>query len=368
MFRQTNKLLLFSFLSFLSFTIQSQEYRKYWRDGKLTWEDFKGKQSKKHTTNLAYIITYKSGEKTVNNTTYRGVFSDAYIDKSLSFVHPNLKSDSYLHYNQVLFNLIELEKRKFQQRIYKSNNHFNFDSLLSDSKNQLERKIYDFQEASAYGIADKIIEKWLIKTEKQLKDTENFIIPNYKKSNWSYGMNGGLDFGFFSGNYNSYFNNTIAFAFGFEFSYKKVFMALNMSLTNSKVNKDLIVNSLQIPLSERATNAQLNGAFGYEIYTKDKFRITPFVGYGFTTFGEVSKNKDKEEILTGSFSAGLNFDFKNKKKVNLFPVVANYGEEGFSYFRARVFVNKSNFNPNFNGYIINIGLLFGIEASFIHLN
>jgi hypothetical protein len=90
--------------------------------------------------------------------------------------------------------------------------------------------------------------------------------------------------------------------------------------------------------------------------------MIPFVGYGVTFLGEAGNKDDKQENYDGTSIFGLNFDFKNKKTINFTPSVFNVREEGNSYFRARIFMSNSNFNPTLKGYSINIGLSYGIEG------
>lgn len=341
--------------------LNAQDYRKYWEEGNLTWEDFQAKPIKNYTTHLAYVLLYQTDKKVINNITYYGVFSDAYIDKSLSFVHTNIKDDYHLKYNQVIFNLVEIQKRQLQKRLYNLENIYEASNLLNDAKNQLDRKVLDFREEGNYGIQRDVTDNWLAKTTQKLQSTKPFELPDYKKSNWTYGMFGGLDFGINGNEYKEIFNNTISLALGFEFSYKNIFMGLNMSFTNSKLNRDLIDNSLTIPQGERSTIGLLNSYFGYPVYENKKIRITPFVGYGVTFLSEANK-KDKEEVSAGTSIFGLNFDLKNKKRVNFTPTFLDLREEGNSYFRARIFLSNSNFNSGLKGYILNIGLAYGFEA------
>ena len=201
-----------------------------------------------------------------------------------------------------------------------------------------------------------------MKTTQELANSSAFEIPDYRKSNWTYGLYGGVDFGLYGGEYSEIFNNTIALSLGFEFSYKKVFMGLNMSFTNSKLNKDLVDGSLIIPQGEKSTIGLLNTYFGYPVYETKKFRIIPFAGYGVRFFGEAGDKDNKEEISGGTSIFGVNFDFKNKKTVNFTPAIFGLREEGNTYFRARIFMSNSNFNETLQGYSINIGLSYGIEG------
>ena len=346
----------------VSLTSFSQEYRKYWEDGKLTWNDFQGKHTIKHDTYLSYVLSYQSNKKEINGVLYDGIFSEAYIDKSLSFVNPNLRDEFYLNYNQVIFNLIELSKRKLQKRFFELDNIYESNSLLLDVKKQLQRRIFDFQEASNYGIQKDVTKQWRITTEQELKSTSNFNIPDYKRSNWTYGLYGGVDFGTYGGDYKENFNNTLALSFGFEFSYKKVYLLLNMGITNSKLNKDLVDTDLFLAKGEKTLMGNFNAAIGYPVYETKKIKFTPFVGYGLSSFGEVGDSKNKQETTAGTSVFGLNVDFKNRKRVNFIPSLFNIREEGNSFIRARVFVSNSSFNPNLKGYSINIGVAYGFEA------
>lgn len=365
MFNSIKKYAVFLALFAFSYTINSQEYRKYWKDGNLTWSDFQAKPTKNNPTYLAYVLMYQTDKKTFNDVNYYGVFADAYIDKSLSFVHHNLKDKHHLKYNQVIFNLVELHKRKLQKRIYTLDNIFEINPLFSDAKSQLERKVLDFQEEGNYGIQKEVTEKWLLETTEELAATNSFEIPDFKKSNWTYGLNGGVDFGLYGGEYNKLFNNTIAISLGFEFSYKKIFMGVNMNFTNSKLNTDLNKGSFMIPKGERSSIGLLNAYFGYPVYETKKFRIIPFVGYGVTFLGEAGDKEDTQEISTGGTIFGVNFDLKNKKTINFTPTIFGLREEGNSYFRARIFISNSNFNQTLKGYSVNIGFAYGIEGRFL---
>lgn len=365
MFNFMKKYYVFIILFAISSTINSQEYRKYWNEGKLTWDDFQAQPTKNNPTYLGYVLLYQTDKKVVDDVTYFGIFADAYIDKSLSFVHQNLKDDYHLSYNQVIFNLVEIHKRKLQKRIYTVDNIFDVNAVFSDSKSQLEREVLDFQEEGNYGIQREITDKWLLKTTEELANSSSFEVPDFRKSNWTYGLYGGVDFGVYGDSYSEIFNNTIAMSLGFEFSYKKVFMGLNMSFTNSKLSTDLIDDSLMIPEGEKSTIGLLNGYFGYPVYETKKFRIVPFAGYGVTFFGEVGDQDNKQETSAATSIFGVNLDFKNKKTVNFTPTFFDLREEGNSYFRARIFMSNSNFNPNLKGYSLNIGLSYGIEGRFL---
>ena len=153
---------------FISLNTNAQDYRKYWSDGNLLLSDFQAKPTKQSASHLAYVLLYETDKKIIDNVVYEGVFTDAYIDKSLSYIHANLKDEHHLKYNQVIFNIVEIHKRKLQNRIFALENIYSIKSLFRDIKSQLDRKILDFQEEGSYGIDKDITANWLSKTNLEL--------------------------------------------------------------------------------------------------------------------------------------------------------------------------------------------------------
>ncbi|MEX6626960.1 hypothetical protein [Tenacibaculum salmonis] len=353
---------IFIFFILLTITVKSQEHRKYWKDGKLTWNDFQAITDQNNASFLHYNLLYKTDKKEIKNTIYNGVFADAYINKKLSFVKHNLKDKYLLAYNQVLFNILEINKRKLQQLIFNINNINELNSYLVDSNEFLNKQVYNFQKESNEGLSIDVINKWELKTAKELEESSNYFFIDYKKSNWTYGIFLGMDLGMYTGSYKQKFNNTLALAIGFEFSYKNVYLLTNISVTNSKLNNDLTDTNLFLAKGDKTVINNFNASLGYPVYQTEKIKLTPFVGYGITSFGEVSEEKNRQSISTGTSIFGLNLDFKNKKRVNFGPSVFNIREEGNTYIRARIYVGNSNFNPNLKGYSINIGVAYGLEG------
>ncbi|WGH74930.1 hypothetical protein P8625_12710 [Tenacibaculum tangerinum] len=345
----------------------SQEYRKNWSDGQLTWDDFRALPSNEKTSSLFYTLNYASDVKVIDNVKYMGVFANAYINKSLSFVKNDFKDTFHLDYNQVIFNLLELNKRKFQLEIFNVKNIYQINSLLNDASDMLNEEVAHFQKESNYGISYDVTKKWLLKTEEELRKTSNYIIPNYRRSHWSYGMYLGVDFGAYNNPFKESLNNTLAFAMGLEGAYKKVTLGLNLSLTNSKVKKDIITNNLSIPQGDRVSIINLNATLGYPAYENEKIRVFPFIGYGVTTFGETGDKKSKEETTSASSIFGINLDFKERKKVNFTPSFLNLREEGNGFIRTRFFISNTNVNPDLKGYSINVGVAYGFEARSISI-
>lgn len=353
---------IFLFFIILSVTIKAQEHRKYWEDGKLTWDDFKGISSQNNGSFLHYNLLYKLEKKEIQNIIYTGIFADAYMNKKLSFVKSNLKDEFLLAYNQVIFNILEINKRKFQQLIFNINNINALNSSLLDTNDFLNKQVYSFQKESNYGLSIDVINKWKLKTAKELEESSNYYLTDYKKSNWTYAFYLGMDLGMYTESYNEKFNNTLALVMGFESSYKNVYLSLNMSVTNSRLNEDLIDTELFLAKGDKTVINNFNAALGYPVYQTEKMKLTPFVGYGITSFTEVSKEKNKQSISAGTSIFGLNIDFKNKKRVNFTPNIFNIKEQVNTFIRARVYVSNSNFNPNLKGYSINIGVAYGLEG------
>jgi len=344
-----------------SFQLSSQEYRKYWKDGKLSWNDFQNTKKTSRSTKLQYIMSYQYDKKDINNINYIGLFANAYMDKTLSYAHDDLKNQHYLDYNQVVFNLIEKYRRILQQELFQLKNSYDANQILEDIQRHLTQEVDVFKDESNLGEHDNIIKKWLQKTNKELAIKPT--IPKFNYSNWGFGIYFGLDFGMHTQQYKQLLNNTVGLTFGLETSYKKVTLSFNGSITNSKL-KRVFNDDFNAPIGDKVTLALLNVTLGYPIYDTKKTRVTPFIGYGLTEFAEIKKDNKKSAVATG-LHFGINTDLKLKKTIEFTPDVFNLKGVSYFYVRTHLSVAKSNFNLNAKGYFINFGIAVGIDGLFI---
>ena len=94
--------------------VYGQENRKNWTDGKLTWNDFQEREQSIGVSELEYFLGYNTGKHKFNDTTVFRIQTFCYMDRNLSWIDKDFKNNQYLKYNQVIFNIAELYRRKLQ--------------------------------------------------------------------------------------------------------------------------------------------------------------------------------------------------------------------------------------------------------------
>lgn len=114
-------LLLVSLCCAVTTATLSQENLKSWDSGPLTWDDFSLLNSKVNEKNsyLEFLLVVEERPFTPEGypLMYPEVVAMAYMDKNLSWAVSSSCSPDELRYNQVMFNIVELYRRKLQLAI-----------------------------------------------------------------------------------------------------------------------------------------------------------------------------------------------------------------------------------------------------------
>ena len=167
----------FTFIAavFLAFAADStaQDYRssiRYWNEGRLTWDDFR--QESFHADSIASAI-YWSFEtfpvkKRYGNLTVSKLESHLLMDKTLSWVRPDCMTGHYLKYPQIIFDIAELYRRKFQSEIDRTPNLYR--QLFSFYDNACDKSIEEFKFLSDSGDNTEQISIYERKINKELEN------------------------------------------------------------------------------------------------------------------------------------------------------------------------------------------------------
>lgn len=336
--------------------VYAQDSKKEWEDGKLKWDDFQEKTISIGNSELKYVFGYSTDKLKVSDTTFIGIKAYSYMDKNLSWIKKEYKNDRYLKYNQVIFDLTELYRRKFQHEIYRVNSTYGVDIIFNQQFKKLNEEVDRFQQESNYGQDINIINKWELIISNELNNTYNPEKPKFSKKNFGYALHAGFGAGFFTGSLGEHFGPTFNFIFGFDFAFKKSILYINATLASGKVNKNYLSDKSWYK-SQNAKVAIIDLSYGYAIIDKSKIKLSPFVGLGITELSGENKN-DKEDALRNveyNFSFGLNADYKIRKRIKLIPnSFSATGESVETSIRARLYITRANFFDDLNGYSINL--------------
>lgn len=359
------KQLLFLFL-IVYLQVNAQDNRKYWHEGKLSWSDFREFKSQSQASELKYFFGYESAKERFNDTTIIGIRSYCYIDKVLSWVDTEQKSDLLLRYNQVIFDIVELYKRKLQSDFYGIPSFYYSDNIFQGVYFNCASEIEKFSNQSNNGTNEYVIQSWEERISESLDLVKLQKYPSIVRRKFGYGLHCGFGAGLFTGDLGTYFTPTINFIFGFDFAFKNWTTFLNGTLAGgSKVKKEFYSDYVW----EKNQNVKFaigDLSLGYALIDNKKFKISPFAGYGFTEFSLSNENKEDESVLLhhSSWIFGVNSDYKLRKRINL----TGLGEYVETSIRSRLYVVPINHVGLFSGYSINLTVGINGFGNLIRIN
>ena len=341
---------------FLSTRLMAQEYQKDWRDGKLTWQDFSEKVTNQGISELKYFLGYNAEKQKYGYTTVLRNKAKCYMDKNLSWINPTYKTEQYLRYNQVIFDIVEIHCRRLQFELDRVNSLYEIEGKFNYIYTSFNNEIDKFNQESNGGQNVSIIDFWEKKISNELKFQPDNKIPEFENRNFGYALHAGFGSAFFTGSLGEHFAPTFNFMFGFDFAYKKSIFYLNGTLAGTKVKKDYISDKSWYE-SQRAKVAIMDVSYGYALIDNERIKLSPFVGLGITEF--TGENMDDKEnglrIVDYNMIFGINTDYKIRTRLNLVPnPYLGVKEKLETSIRARLYVTRANYHEDLQGYSINL--------------
>lgn len=354
---------------FLSSGIMAQKYQKEWSDGKLTWQDFSERESSQGVSELKYVLGYHTDKQKFGDTVILRNKAICYMDKNLSWINPAYKTDQYLRYNQVIFDIVEIHRRRLQFELDRLNFHFNIDETLKHIHILSNEEIDRFNQESKGGQDLSVIAIWERKTKEKLRNSHANNIPEIETRNFGYGLHAGLGSGFSTGSLNEHFDRNLNFMFGFDIAYKKSILYLNGTFAISNIKKDYM-SDISFYEDQRAYVTLLDISYGYALIDNDRFKISPFAGLGITEYSTDGMDEDDNGLWINDYNIlfGINTDYKIRTRLKLLPnPFFGVKEKVETSIRARLYVARAKFYGDLQGYTINFSIGLCGFGNMIHL-
>ena len=352
---------LFCILFCLVFAgVYSQESRKDWSEGNLTWDDFKEREIsfENSISELKYVIGYTPSKEKVNDTVIFRLQSFCYSDTQLSWVKPDFKTAQNLQYNQVIFNIAELYRRKLQYDLDHLGSYFSAETVFQNQYEELNNEVEIFQNQSRNGRDPEIVKEWAANIEDRLTIYANNTIPKYEKANFGMGFHVGAAYSFRNESIKEHFDNSIGFNFGFDFSYKNSILYVNMILSGGNIDQAYSGRTYWEEDLDYSL-ALLDFSYGYAIVDNPKLKIAPFAGLAITEFSEDDYDGEENDLIITDYNLllGLNVDYKIRKRLNTIPnVFLSRRDITETSIRSRLFVSRNDFYEDLSGYSINLSI------------
>lgn len=336
--------------------LNAQDNRKYWSEGKLTWSDFQEKSSDAGVSELRFFFGYNTGKQKIGDTTISRIVSFCYIDKNTSWIHPDFKNEQYLEYNQVIFDLLELFRRKIQYELDRINSikeaELKFQQIYNLCLSELEK----YKNEAKQGQELNVINLWDYRVTEQLMLVNDNRIPGFTVRHFGYAANLALGSGFFTNSLGKYFSPTFNFTFGFDFAYKNSLIFINGTFAGDKVKKDLLTDNYWRS-GQRANVAIIDISIGQAFINNSKIKLSPFFGLGITEFTGTTQSEPKSDLRIVDYNCilGVNLDYKLKTTISITPFeLLALREKVETSIRIKFYMTRANYLPDLKGNSINM--------------
>lgn len=358
------KYALCTFLTFIMFSpLHSQNPRRDWSDGKLTWNDFVVKNSDTEISGFRFMLEYKTAKQKGKDTTVYRFETYSYIDLPVTWATPESRNEQHLRYHQIMFDLAESYRRTLQNRLDRVGSVYEADNILQSITNDYQTEINRIKHDSKDGQNMKTIVLWEQIVANRLAKLPENALPEYSVGSFGYGMHIGLGSSVYAGNVGSYFSPALFLNYGFDFSYKKSNIMLSAILGGNGIKKSIV--------SEPGWYSGKNSGFaigdisyGYTLFDNNKFRIIPFAGFGF--FEQTTASA--ERLYNVNMLAGVTGYYKFRHWLNFLPdPLIGVREISEASLRARLFVSGVNYGNNLNGASINFSISISGGGKFMKL-
>lgn len=363
---------IFLFLCSLQTFGQSNE--RQWEAGDLTWEDFKGEPfiSSSNSSELNYQLSYSTSKKKIGDTTLFIFQTRNFFNPNISWAKVSDKTDQLLRYNQVLFNILELHRRKLQSTLHRIENLSMAEEKFRIHSKASNYEIKKFQNETQQGTDLTSLDHWELRIAKELKSNPYEFVPEITDRNFGYGLNIGFGSGLLTGTIADHFTPTFNFMFGFDFAFKNTLFYFNGTLAGDRVKSDYIEDGILWPTDLKTNVVIVDVSIGQTLLDNSNHKLTPFAGLGILEFTASNKEGEQFEdhrIVNYGLIYGLNYDFKFKKSFRLIPPPywGNYRERVEHNIRIRLYATSGKFE-NMKGTSINLTVGYAIFGRFINVN
>lgn len=349
--------------------ITAQINSRNWSDGKLTWNDFTEKQSKTEFSGFQYFIEYKNGKENQNDTTVLRFNTFCFLDRTQTWTLPEYKTDQYLRYNQVLFDIAEIHRRILQDRLDRINTINSSDIIFQNLINECKVEIDRFKNDSQDGQNMKTIVLWEQIVANKLAKINPEKLPDYKIKDFGYGCNIGFGNNIFAGKLNNYFSPSLNFDLGIGIFYKNSIFWMNTASGRNNVINDFTLYENLWNKGMKTSYSNMNICYGYSTLNLKKIRLAPFVGLGFVEESEIRTDTYKGlKLKSTNAVGGLSFYYKFSNTLSIIPNSYQYKRNFYeNSILAKLYITKTNFGNELKGFSINLGISYNFLEKGINL-
>lgn len=317
---------------------------RLWDRGPLTWGDFKVLPSDSvHTSWMECMFRLDSTDNIGGMKMCRTKVV-CEMDPSASWVMDDYMTDQELAYNQVLFNLAEIQCRMFQPSLDLNQSPLEGDSLLMCVAGYYGVEEERFVWESGGGQNGDVVTRWLDSTIRVLAEmpaqSQVRVVPT---NELVIGAHMGVAYTSLGRGLNFTYRNPVSFEFGFEFGKGRHSFIWDILIGGAGSKESFTLQDYTFPVGKTYTWMQMGFDYGFYAVRQPRYNVMPFVGLGLSSImASVGPDEDDPSFgdACGSWMAGVAVDWAFHNRVSC-PFNDGTREQEESDVRLMLYASRS---------------------------
>ena len=234
------------------------------------------------------------------------------MDTKLSWAEEEARTGLNLRYNQVLFNLAEIQRRSFQPLLDRGDSGMSYDDILGTVLAYSASEEQRFNMASDMGADSTVVNRWLDSTNRLLMEIPAEPKLNIVYTGEGFGVHLAMGTTLLGKGLQQTFKPSFDFEFGFDMATKRHLFMWNFLIGGGGSKRDFVLDGAHFLKGHSYTLFDTYLGWGYEVLNYRRLTLAPFIGGGLTMIG-ASYSYDDEVTFSDvclSWFGGLMADWK----------------------------------------------------------
>lgn len=332
--------LLAAIFGLLAFSANAQSGVHTWKMGPLTWNDFHHNTAiYDKTSYLEYFLTIDSREVKVDNIKYRIPALKAFTTHEYSWADTNFRTPQLLAYNQCMFDLVELHRRKIERDIINTN-LWEEEQAMTKGRNRLDEDLLRVEADTRYGNNLEALEKWQARVKTELDSVKEFTPTRFVDGKYAFGASIGLGSKILVGDISKHFGTSFGLDFNFDLCYRRSYFTWGTYIGWARAKQNIweseyvaefdtnfhpASNHYVNPLGEDVYPVIFKGelptvfnmflAYGYTVFNNNLHKITPFVGAGIESYS-IEEDEVSYGPTIGAWLFGVDYNYQYRNSID----------------------------------------------------
>ena len=334
-----------------------------WDTGPITWQDFQGTPDIENQRSLlVYDFGHDDFKDASKDTSIVYARAYALLDPSSSWVKPEFKNNSLLLYNQVMFDIVELHRREYQQALHTARNKKDLKLSINKIMDDNDYMVEQYAKQTDYGKNSDVVKEWDSKINNSLKGSKSGDLPEIKDLKYGMGFDIGGGVSSSLGEIGSHFSSAPFVSVALNFSYSRASICFEGTTGRTKVKNEFTHNETWLP-GTKVTSGLFNTFLRYPVLVRPKVKISPLAGYTRSRF--TSQEQVGLQMTSHGASLGVTSDFIIKRTVNYSMNMMNLRSRTEYGIRLNVYGTMADYGEGTSGSLINVSLQFSSYNRFI---